>query len=134
MGRTRTPENIALKYKLTTKVNEQTFRKLEALLKQDPLNDMSSLVRTILENRPVKVFTRDLTAADIVEELAQLRTEIGHIGININQITKKFNSYPEQQRKVYYTRLAFDEYLTLESKVGHLIILISERVKKWLPG
>jgi len=134
MGRAKTPDDIALKYKLTTKVNEQTYRKLDALLKQDPLNDMSSLVRTILENRPVKVFTRDLTAADIVEELAHLRTEIGHIGININQITKKFNSYPEHQRKGYCAKLAFDEYLTLEPKVEHLIILISERVQKWLPG
>jgi hypothetical protein len=134
MGRAKTPEDIALKYKLTTKVNEQTYRKLDALLKQDPLNDMSSLVRTILENRPVKVFTRDLTAADIVEELSHLRTEIGHIGININQITKKFNSYPEHQRKGYYTKLAFEEYLTLEPKIEHLILLISERVKKWLPG
>jgi hypothetical protein len=134
MGRTKTPENIALKYKLTTKVKEQTYRKLEGLLKQDPLNDMSSLVRTILENRPVRIFTRDLTGADLVEELAQLRTEIGHIGININQITKKFNSYPELQRKGYYAKLAFNEYLTLEPKIEHLIILISERVKKWLPG
>jgi MobC-like protein len=133
MGRTKTPENFALKYKLTTKVKEQTYRKLEGLLKQDPLNDMSSLVRTILEDRPVRIFTRDLTAADIVEELAHLRTEIGHIGININQITKKFNSYPEHQRKGYYAKLAFDEYLTLAPRVEHLIILISERVKKWLP-
>ena len=134
MGRRKTPQKIALKHKLTTKVNEQTYRKLEALLKQDPLNDMSSLVRTILENRPVRIFTRDLTAADTVEELARLRTEIGHIGININQITKKFNSYPEHQRKSFYAKLAFDEYLTLAPRVEHLIILISERVKKWLPG
>jgi hypothetical protein len=134
MGRTKTPENFALKYKLTTKVNKRTFRKLEALLQQDPHNDMSSLVRSILENRPVRIFTRDLTAADIVEELAHLRTEIGHIGININQITKKFNTYAEHQRKGYYAKLAFDEYLKLEPKVEHLIILRSERVKKWLPG
>jgi hypothetical protein len=134
MGRTKTPENFALKYKLTTKVNEQTYRKLEAFLKQDPLNDMSSLVRTILENRPVRIFTRDLTAADIVEELAHLRTEIGHIGININQITKKFNSYPEPQRKLYFAKLAFDKYLTLEPKIDDLIVIVSQKVEKWLPG
>ena len=134
MGRTRTPENTALKYKLTTKVNERTYRKLDALLKQDPLNDMSSLVRTILVNRPVRIFMRDLTAADIVEELAQLRTEIGHIGININQITKKFNSYPEHQRKVYFAKLALEKYLTLESKIDDLIIIMSQKVEKWLPG
>jgi hypothetical protein len=134
MGRTKTPENLALKYKLTTKVNEQTYRKLEALLKQDPLNDMSSLVRTILENRPVRIFMRDLTAADIVEELAQLRTEIRHIGININQITKQFNSYPEHQRKVYFAKLALEKYLTLESKIDDLIIIMSQKVEKWLPG
>ncbi len=134
MGRTKTPENFALKYKLTSKVNEQTYRKLEALLKQDPLNDMSSLVRTILENRPVKIYIRDLTAADIMEELAQLRTEIRHIGININQITKQFNSYPEPQRKLYYAKLAFDKYLTLEPKIDDLIVIMSQKVEKWLPG
>jgi hypothetical protein len=134
MGRTKTPEHQVLKYKLTTKVNEQTYRKLEALLMQDPLNDMSRLVRTILENRPVRIFRRDLTAADIVEEIARLRTEICRIGVNINQITKHINRYPELQRKHYFAKLAFDRYGALEPKIDHLIGIISEKVEKWLPG
>jgi hypothetical protein len=67
-----------------------------------------------------------------MEELAQLRTEIKLIGININQMTKLFNTFPELQRKDVYARLGFEQYLKIESKVDRLVELISELGRKWL--
>ena len=132
MGRKKTPDNIALRYKLTTKVNEQTFLTLNRLLEQNPNNDMSSLVRTILTNRPVRVFTRDLTLDNLMEELSRLRTEIRAIGVNINQITHQFNTYPEPQLKAFYAKMAFQQYLAIESKVDRLLDIITPLAKKWL--
>ncbi|WP_431217177.1 plasmid mobilization relaxosome protein MobC [Puia sp. P3] len=96
-----------LTHVLTTKVDDPTYRKLRSLLDQNPQNDMSRLVRAIITKQPVRVFTRDLTLDNVMEELSRLRTEIKHIGVNINQITRKFNTYPEPQRKAFYAKMVF---------------------------
>jgi hypothetical protein len=131
-GRKKTRDDKALKHKLTTKVNEQTYLKLCRLLDQNPQNDMSRLVRAILNNQPVRVFTRDLTLDNLMEELTRLRIELKHIGVNINQITRKFNTYPEPQRKAFYAKMAFQEYLAIEPRIDRLIEIITPLAQKWL--
>lgn len=121
-----------LTHVLTTKVDEPTYRKLRSLLDQNPQNDMSRLVRAILSNQPVRIFTRDLTLDNMMEELSRLRTEIKHIGVNINQITRKFNTYPEPQRKTFYAKMAFQEYLAIEPRIDRLLDIITPLAKKWL--
>ena len=93
---------------------------------------MSRLVRAIITNQPVRVFTRDLTLDNLMEELTRLRTEIKHIGVNINQITRKFNTYPEPQRKAFFAKMAFQEYLAIEPKIDRLLDVITPLAKKWL--
>ena len=117
---------------VAAKIDDQTYRKLRRLLDQHPGNDMSNLVRTILTNRPVRIFTRDQTLDNVMEELTRLRTEIKHIGVNINQITKKFNTYPEPQRKDFYAKIAFEHYLAVEPKVNRLLEIVAQLAKKWL--
>ena len=121
-----------LTHVLTTKVSDSTYSKLKHLLDQNPQNDMSRLVRAILNNQPVRVFTRDLTLDNLMEELTRLRTEIKHIGVNINQITRKFNTYPEPQRKAFYAKMAFQEYLAIEPRIDRLIDIITPLAQKWL--
>jgi len=132
MPRKKTPENKLLKYRVTTKIDESTYLKLRRLLDENPHNDMSRVVRAVLINRPIRVFTRDLTLDNLMEELARVRTELKHIGVNINQITKKFNTYPEPQRKAFYAKLAFQEYLAIESQIDRLLEIITPLSKKWL--
>lgn len=117
---------------VAAKIDDQTYRKLRRLLDQHPGNDMSNLVRTILTNRPVRIFTRDQTLDNVMEELTRLRTEIKHIGVNINQITKKFNTYPEPHRKAFYAKIAFEHYLAVEPKVNRLLDIVAQLAKKWL--
>jgi hypothetical protein len=132
MARRKIPDNKRLKYRVTTKIDEPTYLRLRHLLDQNPKNDMSRVVRAVLTNRPVRVFTRDLTLDSLMEELARVRTEIKHIGVNINQITKKFNTYPDPQRKAFYGKLAFQEYLAIESRIDRLLEIIIPLSKKWL--
>jgi hypothetical protein len=131
-GRARTTPEEALKFKLETRVNAKTYHELQRLLSQNPNKDMSSLIRDILLNRPVQIFTRDITLDNLMEELAKLRTEIRAIGININQITRLFNTYPEPRRKEFYARSAFAEYLAIEAKTDRLLEIISKLAKQWL--
>src|SRR5882762_1866182 len=110
MGRKKVKQEAGLVHRLYTRVNDQKMNELQALLRQNPKNDMSSLIRDILHDRKVKVFVKDQTLDNLMEELAKLRTEIRSIGVNINQITRFFNTYPEPQRKAAYAKMAFDKY------------------------
>jgi hypothetical protein len=132
MGRRKVPEEEALQHEIKTRINAEKFQALQRILSQNPHKDMSSLVRDILEDRPVKIFTRDITLDNLMEELAKLRTEIRAIGININQITRKFNTYPEPRRKEFYAKTAFAEYQAIEPKIDELLIIISKLAKRWL--
>ena len=132
MGRKKAHQDKELKYLIQTRVDRQKYEELQALLRQNPNNDMSRLVRDILCNRPVKVFTRDLTLADTMEELARLRTEIRAIGVNVNQMTRFFNSYAESRRKEFYARIAFREYEAIQPKIDRLLAIISKLAEKWL--
>src|SRR5690348_13640086 len=117
MGRKKAGEQNALKHEVKTRVNEKKYQELTAILSKNPNKDMSSLVRDILSNRPIKIYTHDRSLDLVMEELALLRGEIRAIGININQITRLFNTYPQTRRKEFYAKFAFKEYLGIELKI-----------------
>ena len=132
MGRKKATESSELKHRLYTRVNDQKMRELQNLLQKNPKNDMSSLIRDILHNRKVKVFVKDQTFDNLMEELARLRTEIRAIGVNINQITRHFNTYPAPQQKAMYAKMAFHEYQAVQPKIDELLTIISKLSLKWL--
>jgi MobC-like protein len=121
-----------LKHVIITRVNDEKYAELCKLLDGNPGNDMSRLIRDIIYRRPIKVFTKDKSLDTVMEELALLRSEIRAIGVNINQITRWFNTYPEPQRKFFQSKLAFDEYLLLNAKIDRLLDIISNLAKRWL--
>jgi hypothetical protein len=132
MVRPKTDEKDELKHKLNTRVNEETYERLLVILEGNPQLDMSVLLRNMIEDKPVKVFTRDLTLDNVMEELAKIRTELRSIGVNINQITRLFNTYPEERQKEIYARMAFGRYRAIEPKVDRLLELVENLSKKWL--
>jgi len=113
-------------------LDDKIFNDLQQLLKGNPRNCMSRLIRDILHQKPIKVFTKDQTLDNVMEELAKLRSEIRAIGVNINQITRLFNTYPEPQRKAYFAKMAFKEHQALEPKIMALLTIISNLAKRWL--
>jgi hypothetical protein len=132
MGRNKAPDQQELKYKLTTRVNVQKYEELRRLLDRNSKLDMSGLIRSILNNRPVKVIVKDRSLDNLMEELARLRGEIRSIGVNINQITRHFNTYPEPNRKALYAKIAFQKYTLIEPKIDELLEIIAKLAKKWL--
>ncbi|HEY8388950.1 MAG TPA: plasmid mobilization relaxosome protein MobC [Parasegetibacter sp.] len=132
MGRKKTAENDALRFEVKTRVNKKKYEELKNLLSKNKHKDMSSLLRDILHNRRLKIYTYDLSLDMVMEELAALRAEIRAIGVNINQITRLFNTYPEPDRKKFYAKVAFGEYLRIESKIDQLLAIITKLSKKWL--
>ena len=121
-----------LKHRLYTRVNDDKYRELVSILEKNPKNDMSRLLRDILHNRKVKIFVRDTTLDEAMQELAQLRYEIRAIGVNINQITHLFNTYPEPARKAIYAKMAFQQYLAIDPKIDQVLLITAKLAEKWL--
>lgn len=132
MGRKKLKNEELLNYRVETRVNAKKYNELQELLKKTINKDLSALLRDILTNRPIKTYTYDRTLDITMEELTALRSEIRAIGVNINQITRYFNTYTEDQRKRFYARIGFQAYQGIERKVDRLLSIIEKLSIKWL--
>ena len=132
MGRKPTARDRRLSYRLTTHVNEKKYLELRQLLLQSPKMDMSMLIRHILENRKVRIYVHDETLDRWLEELSRVRAEIRAIGVNINQITKQFHTYPEPFRKATYASMAFQEYKNMQTRIESIYLIVGKLSQKWL--
>jgi len=132
MARKKIADDEVLKFEIKTRVNAKKYKELEDLIGKTMSKDMSSLVRDILHKRPIKVYTHDHSLDMAMEELSALRAEIRAVGVNINQITRHFNTYPERGRKEFYAKIAFSQYIGLETKVEQLLSIITKLSRKWL--
>jgi hypothetical protein len=121
-----------LEFPVMTRINQGKYKELKRLADNTKDETISSLVRDIIHNRPIQVYTHDETMDLLMEELANLRGEIKAIGININQITRLFNTYLEPRRKEFYAKTAFSEYLAIQQKIDRLLEIISKLAKQWL--
>ncbi len=132
MGRKNAPASQALRHRLYTRVNDHKYRELQAIVAKNPRLDMSTLLRNILHDRTIKVYTHDQSLDLLMEELSRLRAEIRAIGVNINQQTRYFNTYKEARKKELFARIAFKEYQAIEPKIDSIYAIIAQLSKKWL--
>jgi hypothetical protein len=128
-GETKTDR---LERPVMTRISQAKYEELKRLADSTKDETISGLVRDIIHSRPIQVYTHDETMDLLMEELASLRGQIKAIGVNINQITRFFNTYPEPRRKEFYARTAFKEYLEIEVKIDRLLDIISKMTKQWL--
>jgi hypothetical protein len=132
MRKGQTKGEKGLTYPVMTRITKAKYDELKTIAAKTKDETVSGLLRNIIHNRPVTVHTHDETFNLVMEELAALRGEIKSIGININQVTRLFNTYPEERRKEFYAKIAFNQYLGIETKIDRLLTIVSKLAKKWL--
>lgn len=115
-----------------TRIRKEKYEELSALTKKSKGETVSSLIRKIIHDRPVKVFTYDESLDLVMEELAANRAEILKIGVNINQMAKLFNTYPEFEKKIFYAKQGYDRYLKLEDNIEKLLDQVDKLAHRWL--
>ena len=121
-----------LSHNLIVRVSEPQFNKLEKLRLESNCQTVAEIVRRILSNRKVNCFYTDITMNAPMEELVSIRKELKAIGININQITRSFNTDNAGIQRAYYVLKVADLYKKVDSKVDTLLILVSKLTEKWL--
>lgn len=117
---------------VATKVTKTKYDELDAIAGQTKGETISSIVRKILHNRAVKVYTHDESLDLLMEELAANRAEIRAIGININQMAKLFNSNKEIRLQSLYARNGYERYLLLEARIEKLLAITEKLTRRWL--
>jgi pyruvate carboxylase len=115
-----------------TRINSAKYLEFEEMANLSKGETVSSLIRKILHDKPIKVFRHDESLDLVMEELAANRAEIRAIGVNINQMAKLFNTYPELKLKVFYAKNGYEKYLRLEANIERLLSIVEQLAQKWL--
>ncbi len=115
-----------------TRIKKEKYDELSSLAKLSKGETVSSLVRKIVHDRPIKVFRHDESLDLVMEELAANRAEILKVGVNINQMAKLFNTYPELEKKIYYAKNGYDRFLRLENNIEMLLDKVDKLTHRWL--
>jgi hypothetical protein len=132
MGRKPVAEKKKLKHLVTTRVTEEKYRELKHITEFSPHYPMSDLIRRILGNQRITIFTSDPTIEPLLEELRTIREKIKLTGILINKHTKGFNSHPRLAEKEFYAKLAFRQYASLEPHFNRLLEIVKDFAQRWL--
>ncbi|MHB8207625.1 MAG: plasmid mobilization protein [Mucilaginibacter sp.] len=126
-------ESAILKHEIKTRVNDAKFTQLSEMLANSECRNMSELVRHILHTKPVTLLHRDKSLDLLIEELSGIRKELRSIGININQVTKQFNTFPDKEQKLYYALGVAEQYKLVGHKVEQLFTILNKLSEQWLP-
>ncbi|WP_214071835.1 plasmid mobilization relaxosome protein MobC [Mucilaginibacter sp. dw_454] len=133
MGRKQAPnadENLTEIIML--RVSKATFDRLENIRSNSDCRTIPEVVRRIIDKDKIIFFHKDATMDAPMEILIGLQKELRAIGININQITRNFNSMAGERQRWYQIKRAAQYYNQVDTKVSLLLSLISQLAKKWL--
>jgi hypothetical protein len=115
------------------RISTEKYEELKRLLATSRLRTMSELLRHILENRKVIVEHYDNTFDKVMAELSKIRKEINAIGVNINQVTRKFHAQQWPEAMLAGALEIVKLYQQTDEKVSVLFTIIENLSHKWLP-
>ncbi len=121
-----------LSHNLIIRVSETLFKKLEKLQKESHSPSIAEVSRKILNGQRIRIYQQDATMNPVMEELAGIRKELKSIGININQVVRKFNGAAAENQRSYYAMQTAELYKNVGEKVDRLLDMVSKLAEKWL--
>ncbi|ABQ06667.1 mobilisation protein (MobC) [Flavobacterium johnsoniae] len=85
-------ENSNRSRRITLRLTEKEYAKIESLFKASTCRKLSDYIRRHLFCRPITSTYRNQSLDDLMEETVVLSSELRAIGNNINQIARKVNT------------------------------------------
>ncbi|MDB5141416.1 MAG: mobC [Mucilaginibacter sp.] len=114
------------------RVTKATWDKLENIRSKSDCQTIPEVVRRIIGREKIIFFHKDASMDAPMEILIGIQKELKAIGVNINQITRNFNSMAGERQRWYQIKRAAQYYNQVDTKVNLLLTLISQLAKKWL--
>jgi len=131
MGR-RQKQKERLAKIFSVRVSERFYNRLEEIRKNSNCQYIGEVARRILYREEIIWYHKDASMDSTVAELALIRKELNAIGININQITRHFNSADTTNQKMLQALKVVEEYKKVGHKLDRVMDVTSEITKKWL--
>lgn len=132
MGRKKLDQGRHLRYDVKTRINEAHFQRLQELLAKSHYRSMSEMLRVIICDQALTIFTVDKSLDVAMEELVRIRKELYFIGHNINQTTKAFHSSPSRIEQISRLQEIAVSYQVVGQKTESLLELITQLSARWL--
>jgi hypothetical protein len=114
------------------RVTENTYQKLEKIRLNSNCQTVPEVIRRIIGKEKIIYFHKDASMDAPMEVLIGIQKELKAIGININQVTRHFNSMAGERQRWYQIKRAAQYYSQVDTKVSLLLTLVSQLAKKWL--
>ncbi len=121
-----------LSHPITVRITETEFTKLNKFVTEGSCSNIGDAVRAVLNHGKVTLYHKDISLNGPMEQLAGIRKELKAIGVNINQITRQFNSTSDGNQKMFHTLKVSEQYKKVDEKVNQLLELVSKIAVKWL--
>jgi hypothetical protein len=125
------PEEL-LTHPVILRVTKKVFERLEKIQTESNCGSVGEVARKILSNDKIQLVYKDISLNGPMEEMALIRKELKAIGVNINQLTRSFNSDKQGKYHNYFIKKSLEQYQKVDEKVERLLALIAQLAEKWL--
>lgn len=115
-----------------TRVTKNIYLRLEQMVSEGDCRSVGEAARRILSNDKIAIYYVDNSLHLPMERLSEIRLELKAIGVNINQVTRYFNSSTNLDKKIVHSLGVLQEYSQVNAKVEELMELLKPLAKKWL--
>lgn len=121
-----------LEHRITFRLGAKDLERLDALLAKSSCMSYSELIRKLLFKGQITIHTHDRTLDMVMETLSAIRTELHAIGINVNQVTRRFHQ--ENLPEARLIRAMEIQELNKETgkKIEDLFEIINKLSERWL--
>ncbi len=124
-GRPSLKPEERLEKNVKTRLTEKEYLELEKLLKKSNLKTMAELARKVLTGGQFNIYHRSDSLDEVIEEIRLLKNEINHIGVNINQLVKRFH-----QSETSFTLQDIGGIISSQAKLEKKYAELQERFDK----
>lgn len=132
MTRRKVDRKAKLVKKVTVRMSESFYNRMEEWLANSNCRSLAELARAILYREQIIWYHKDAKLESTAIELAGIKKELNAIGRNINQITHRFHSTDLPNQKMFHALKISDEYKKVGDKVDKLLVTTAIISKKWL--
>lgn len=124
-------EKINRTRKLTVRFTEGEYNKVALSFKNTTKRKLSEYVRYVLLEKPVTVYTRDMSLDEIILILTGFKSELSAIGNNFNQAVKRLHTMDRMEEiKAWAERNEKSKELFMQ-KTEEINQKISQLVRQW---
>lgn len=125
-------ESELLQYPVSTRVNRETYDRLNKLLADSNCQTIGEVARKILSREKILCLYKDHSMNGVMEELAGIRKELKAVGININQLTRGFHQSRSEKQQAFYVLRIVELEKQVGQKTERLLHIIHQLAEKWL--